>query len=233
MKSSTPIALRFGHRVHWIPAECYRCPFKQFRLSRVLLIGGYDLKRGIRAIASMGGRPIRTSVLPALLRSRGSDRLGMQYQLGGLVTCAAVLAYAFLQRYRRSSTIRDVPGPVNPSWIFGMYPGVNATRFTSSSGSIVLNVKTRAPVVYPGRRCWRGREEVPQGLRKHRPMERFFWGASHFLPGTLSCTGLELLTDMLCTCGRIACGSQTPKPSTTSFRNPVIFMPNRAGTGNG
>ena len=46
----------------------------------------------------------------------------MQYQLGALVACTAVFAYAFLRRHRKLSTIRDVPGPLSPSWIFGMSP---------------------------------------------------------------------------------------------------------------
>ena len=50
------------------------------------------------------------------------DGLAMQSQLGALVTCAAILVYAFLRRCRRLSAIRDVPGPVNPSWIFGTSP---------------------------------------------------------------------------------------------------------------
>jgi len=47
----------------------------------------------------------------------------MQHQLGALATCAAVFAYFFLRRRGKPSAIRDVPGPVNPSWIFGTPPG--------------------------------------------------------------------------------------------------------------
>jgi len=46
----------------------------------------------------------------------------MQYQLGALATCVAVFTYVFLRRRRKFSAIRDVPGPVNPSWIFGTSP---------------------------------------------------------------------------------------------------------------
>jgi len=43
----------------------------------------------------------------------------MQYQLGTLAACGAISAYVFLKRCRKPSTVRDVPGPDNPSWIFG------------------------------------------------------------------------------------------------------------------
>jgi len=69
-----------------------------------------------------GGRPIRTSVL----LSRGlNDEITMGYQLGVLATCAIVFACVLLRRRRSLSTIRDLPGPVNPSWIFGMSQGTN------------------------------------------------------------------------------------------------------------
>jgi len=46
----------------------------------------------------------------------------MQYQFGALGICAIAFAYVFLRRRRRLATIEDVPGPVNPSWIFGTSP---------------------------------------------------------------------------------------------------------------
>ena len=51
-----------------------------------------------------------------------SDKLAMQYQLGALAACTAVFVYVLLRRHRKPSAIRDVPGPVNPSWIFGTFP---------------------------------------------------------------------------------------------------------------
>jgi len=63
----------------------------------------------------------------------------MVYQLGALVTCAAALVYTLLRRYRRPSTIRDVPGPVNPSWIFGTSRS-SCPLLTFSWRSIVVNV---------------------------------------------------------------------------------------------
>ena len=35
------------------------------------------------------------------------------------MSCATVFVYVFLRRRRRLSAVGDVPGPVNPSWIFG------------------------------------------------------------------------------------------------------------------
>ena len=60
-----------------------------------------------------------------------NDKPAMQYQLGALATCVAVIVYAILRRHKRLSAIRDVRGPVNPSWIFGMSPGVNPDPITS------------------------------------------------------------------------------------------------------
>ena len=78
----------------------------------------------------------------ASLRRKGpGSQLVMQYQLGALTTCAAVFVYVFFRRRRRLSAIRDVPGPVNPSWIFGMSPGYQLALFTSSCRSISLNVE--------------------------------------------------------------------------------------------
>ena len=49
------------------------------------------------------------------------ELLAMGYQLAALV-CVVALVYVFLQRCKKFTTIKDVPGPVNPSWIFGMSP---------------------------------------------------------------------------------------------------------------
>jgi len=46
----------------------------------------------------------------------------MQYQLGALATCAAIFVYVVLRSHRKRFAIKDVPGPVNPSWIFGTSP---------------------------------------------------------------------------------------------------------------
>jgi len=65
------------------------------------------------------------------------------HQLGALVACVAVFVYTFLRRHRRLSTIKDVPGPENPSWIFGMSRMTDLTSFTSFRTSpVVLNVET-------------------------------------------------------------------------------------------
>ena len=70
------------------------------------------------------GQSIRISALLASPHGT-SDEPPMQYQHGALVACAGALAYAILRRYRRPSVIGDVPGPANPSWIFGMFPRDN------------------------------------------------------------------------------------------------------------
>ena len=46
----------------------------------------------------------------------------MGHQLGALAICAAAFVYVFLQKRKKLTTVKDVPGPVNPSWIFGASP---------------------------------------------------------------------------------------------------------------
>lgn len=43
----------------------------------------------------------------------------MEFQQAALAVCGATVSYALYERYR-NSTIRDVPGPKNPSWIHGI-----------------------------------------------------------------------------------------------------------------
>ena len=54
----------------------------------------------------------------------------MQYRFEALVTCATVLVYMVFRWHRKRSAIRDVPGPANPSWIFGTSLG-RSTRLLS------------------------------------------------------------------------------------------------------
>ena len=68
-------------------------------------------------------------------------RPAMYYLFGTLATCTAVFVYIVLRRLRKPSAIKDVPGPPNPSWIFGMFHRENLTPPTSC-GSIALNVRT-------------------------------------------------------------------------------------------
>src|ERR1700753_2175017 len=43
----------------------------------------------------------------------------MDFQQAALTICAAAAAYIYYKRYQ-DFTISDVPGPKNPSWIFGI-----------------------------------------------------------------------------------------------------------------
>ena len=65
----------------------------------------------------------------------------MGYRLGVLATFVAAFVYVFLRRSRKLSVIRDIPGPVNPSWIFGMSPEGQRDLFLPSYESITLNLK--------------------------------------------------------------------------------------------
>jgi len=79
---------------------------------------------------------------PRFLRSESSnDKLDMHYQLGALAACTAIFVYALLRRQKKSFAVRDVPGPVNPSWIFGTSQAVNLGFFTPSCRSMALNAK--------------------------------------------------------------------------------------------
>ena len=78
----------------------------------------------------------------------------MQYQLEALATCVAVFVYAILRRQRKLSSIRDIPGPANPSWIFGISLGVNLTRLPPCKLMTLNTNPFRTPVVFPSRRGW-------------------------------------------------------------------------------
>ena len=71
------------------------------------------------------GDSLRTSALLTLLRGEVPNDEAMGYQLGALATCVAALVYISLRRCRKLSTIEDVPGPMNPSWIFGTFLRAN------------------------------------------------------------------------------------------------------------
>ena len=43
----------------------------------------------------------------------------MDFQQAALAICGAAIVYALYQRYH-GLTISDVPGPKNPSWIYGI-----------------------------------------------------------------------------------------------------------------
>ena len=74
----------------------------------------YKLRRSIY-------KKVRTSApLTSLCGEDPKDEV-MEYKLGVPAACVAVFVYALLRRRRRLSAIRDVPGPANPSWIFGMF----------------------------------------------------------------------------------------------------------------
>ena len=98
--------------------------------------------RNVRAVTSMGsrGRLIRTSVLSTAEVILYVEPT-MEYQVGVFAVCAAVFVYAFLRRYGKLSPIEDIPGPVNPSWIFGTSRRANLATFTSSRSPIALNLE--------------------------------------------------------------------------------------------
>ena len=74
---------------------------------------------------------IRTdSTILTFLRNKSSnDELAMQSQLGAFAICAGVFVYAFLRKRKRFSAIKDLPGPENPSWIFGTSLGGQSLPF--------------------------------------------------------------------------------------------------------
>jgi len=95
-----------------------------------------------RDMSGLRGQPIRTSALLTLLRDKGSNGETMGYQLGALATCVAVFVYVSLRWRRKSPTIKDLPGPANPSWIFGMCPRANLTPLASPRMPMTLSMET-------------------------------------------------------------------------------------------
>jgi len=78
---------------------------------------------------------------PRFVRGEDSSNQDMGHQLGALATCAVVFVYVFLRRGRKLPAIRDVPGPANPSWIFGTFPAGQPGPFASSRWSMTLSAK--------------------------------------------------------------------------------------------
>jgi len=160
----------------------------------------------------------------------------MQYQFGALAICVVVFAYGFLRRYRRLATIKDIPGPVNPSWIFGMCPGGQPDPFRLFSKIDGIEF-----VVIQGHQWYIQAEEA--GAVDKRFLEHFgnivHWngpfGVRLASPAPIYAGVLysnPSLKQLVCACRRTVCGSRTRRPSTTSFRNPVISMRNRPTFGN-
>ena len=170
-----------------------------------------------------------------MLCSENSNSEAMKYQLGVPAACVAVVVYAFLRRRRRLSVIRDVPGPVNPSWIFGMLLEGQSDPFTLFQRSMTLSAKFQdTSGIF--------REKKPEEQRgsSSRTLGTSFVGTVRFgcvlslikqtpVARTLSIaelTGLYV--------GRkIACGLRTLRLSITSSRNLVICTRSRRTLRNG
>lgn len=149
----------------------------------------------------------------------------MQYQLGALAACAAVVFYAVIRKYRKRSVIKDVPGPVNPSWIFGMSPGGRPGPFQPLpvDGTDCANLE--------GHQWYLQAEEV--GGMEKRFFENFgsivHWNGPFGV--RLAFPNQKHAGVLSCACRRIVCGSQTPRRSTTSSTKAVICTRNRATSG--
>ena len=158
----------------------------------------------------------------------------MQYQLVAVAACAAVFAYAFLRRNRKLSAIGDVPGPQNPSWIFGMslemrpfhlYPWVDGTDRGNRQGHqwyILVEPAGGAEKKFL--------EDFGGIVHFNGPFGvcfTFYW--AHASASHLN----SWLKWLVCACRRIACGSRTRRPPTTSFKNPVICTISRPTFGKG
>jgi len=61
----------------------------------------------------------------------------MDFQQAALAICGVTVAYVLYGRYR-NLTIRDVPGPKNPSWIYG----ISGARTMNDTISPVLEQDT-------------------------------------------------------------------------------------------
>ena len=103
-------------------------------MSPAWVIGDSAINIELKKSIGDGSRARRTAYKnldsPTFLHCKSSNgEQIMQYQLGALMTCAALFVYVFLRRRRRLSVIRDVPGPMNLSWIFGMSPEGQSNPF--------------------------------------------------------------------------------------------------------
>ena len=129
----------------------------------------------------------------------------MDSQLATLMICATAAAYIYYKRYQNTA-ISDVPGPKNPSRIFGIsHPPCFRRR------QLMVSVI--------GHEWWWQREEA--GVIEKRLLDEY--GAVVRWNGSLGvrsfstiCRG-EILTLTLPT-RKNACGSQTPRQFTTFFR---------------
>jgi len=90
--------------------------------------------------AGSGGQSMSSPVIFTPLHSKNSNNEVVTRDF------TAAFAYVF-KNYQKLSATEDLPGPANPSWIFGLSP----PPFTSQR-SIALNVRMsiRTPVGSPG-----------------------------------------------------------------------------------
>jgi len=146
---------------------------------------------------------------------------GMDFQQTALAICGATIVYALYQRYR-GLTISDVPGPKNPSWIYGILGPF--TRQISLSHQYC----NRTPMVLATRRGYRDRTTASGRIWNRRSFERATWGTHLYLVKA----GCGWMLILMLSYRKTACVSWIPRPSTTLSRALGICTGNRATVGN-
>ena len=137
----------------------------------------------------------------------------MDSQQAALAICGATVAYIWYKRYHAIS-ISDVPGPKNPSWIYG------TSAFPSIPMTFSHRIRNRTQVVVDNQGGHCRREEASGRPRSRSPLE---WGAW----GTLYLLGRNEVLALMISRRKNACGLPTPKPSTTSSKVPIVYTRNR------
>jgi len=141
----------------------------------------------------------------------------MDFQQTALAICGTTIVYALYQRYR-GLTISDVPGPKNPSWIYGILGPF--TRQISLSHQFC----NRTPMVPATRRGYQDRTTASGRIWNRRSFERAAWGTHLYLVKV----GCGWILTLMLSCRKTACGSWIQRPSTTFSRVPITDTGGRA-----
>ena len=147
----------------------------------------------------------------------------MDFQQAALATCGLVVTYVWYKLYR-ALTISDVPGPKNPSWIYGMRPHV-----TYAYAALLFFYIS--PVPGTGHLWWWQLEEArvveKNLLGKYGTVVR--WNGPL---GVSFVSGRRCYPYLLLPFRKTDCGSLIQRPSTTSSKAQAICTRNRMPSGN-
>jgi hypothetical protein len=140
-----------------------------------------------------------------------------------LATSGVIVTYFVWYKLYHTLTISDIPGPKNPSWIYGIISTPSEKLMT-----LTHVLRNRTPMVVAAQRSRCSREGNYGRIRDYRSLERAAWGKFLLLAsGALS----SLLLGMLYY-RKNACGLPTPRRSAIFSRVQAICTRSRTLTGN-